>query len=154
MAGDPERTLPAPPAVAGASNDSAPWTAARLFTLLGSLGRLRVISQCGPSTFEALCEVGSFSLEAGFVNAITPAYHWHLALKRFRYLQSHDQTHARSKRRVLFFTLHETPGADPFLRIYVHREPGAEFEPEREAVFAEAHRELAGGVDVSREEEA
>lgn len=154
MAGDPERSLSALPAVAGALEDSVPWTAARFFTLLGSLGPLRVISQCGPSTFEALCEVGSFSIEAGFVNAITPAYHWHLASKRFRHLQSHDQTHARSRRRVLFFTLHETLGADPFLRIYVQREPGVEFEPEREAIFAEAHLELAGGVDMSREEGA
>ena len=128
---------------------SVPWSAARFFERLAELGRLRVISQCGPSTFEALCTVDSFERTRGFVNAITPAYHWHLAVKRFRHLRSHDEIHARSGRRVLFFSLHEQPDADPFLRIHLHREPGAEFEPERLAHFAETHRELEGGADLS-----
>lgn len=143
MAGQSERV-----AESADVSANAPWSAARLFAQLAELGRLRVISQCGPSTFEALCTVESFELTRGFVNAITPAYHWHLAVKRFRHLRSHDETHARSGRRVLFFSLHEQPDADPFLRIYLHREPGAEFDAEREARFAEMHGEFAGGVDL------
>jgi hypothetical protein len=133
-----------------ASHGFEPWDAARFFDLLRSLGRLRVISQTGPSTFEALCAVDSFEIARGFVNAITPSYHWHLAAKRFRHLRSHDEIHARSGRRVLYFALREEPDSHPFLRIYVHREPGAEFEPEREALFAAAHEDLADGVDLVR----
>jgi hypothetical protein len=131
--------------------DASPWTARRFFDLLGTLGRLRVISQSGPSTFEALCSVGPFEIAGGFVNAITPDYHWHLALKRFRRLRSHDEVHARSGRRVLFFTLAEASGEPPFLRIYLHREKGAEFGAAREARFREAHGALRDGVALEPE---
>jgi hypothetical protein len=131
-----------------------PWTARRFFGLLGSLGRLRVISQSGPSTFEALCEVGPFEIAHGFVNAVTPVYHWHLALKRFRHLRSHDEVHARSGRRVLFFSLREKPDTEPFLRIYLHREKGEEFEPAREARFRAAHGALREGAPIELEPDA
>lgn len=134
--------------------DSASWTARRFFALLGSLGRLRVISQSGPSTFEALCTVGPFEIARGFVNAITPDYHWHLALERFRQLRSHDEVHARSGRRVLFFTLAEGAAEAPFLRIYLHREKGAEFDAAREARFREAHAALCEGVAIEPEADA
>src|SRR5262245_20109538 len=128
------------------------WTPRRFFELLEQLGRLRVISSCGPSTFEALCRLHSWSIERGFLNAITPEYHWHLAVSRLRHLRSADETHARSGRRVLFFELRESGLSDPFLRIYVHREKGAEFEAERERAFAAAHAELSGGALLVAEE--
>jgi hypothetical protein len=137
-----------PPAEAGS------WSARRFFALLGTFGRLRVISQSGPSTFEALCRVGPFEIAHGFVNAITPEYHWHLAVKRFRHLRSHDEVHARSGRRVLFFALAEAAGEAPFLRIYLHREKGEEFEPAREARFREAHGALREGVALDLEADA
>lgn len=129
------------------------WTARRFFELLGSLGRLRVISQSGPSTFEALCQVGPFALERGFVNAITPDYHWHLALRRFRHVRSHDEVHARSGRRVLSFALREEAGREPFLRIYLHREKDAEFDAAREARFQAAHGALRHGAPIELEAE-
>ena len=128
------------------------WTHRRFFELLEALGRLRVISACGPSTFEALCALHSWRVERGFLNAITPEYHWHLAVSRLRHLRSADELHARSGRRVLFFELREFESADPFLRIYVHREKGAEFEAERERSFSAAHQELRGGVAFDSEE--
>lgn len=127
------------------------WTVPRFFRLLGSLGRLRVISACGPSVFEALCEVAPFSLEGGFPNIVTPAYHWHLASDRIRVLRSHDTTHARSGRRVLFFELREQSEAAPFLRIYLHREKGVDFAPEILARFLEAHAALGEGLVLARE---
>jgi len=125
------------------------WTQADFFRLLEQLGRLRVISGCGPSTFEALCGFGPWSLEHGFMNAITPEYHWHLALARFRHLRSVDSVHARSGRRVLFFELREQAGDEPFLRIYLHREKNAEFGEERERRFAGAHATLEPGVPLA-----
>jgi hypothetical protein len=139
----------APPAPA-----PEPWTARRFFALLADLGRLRVISQSGPSTFEALCEVGPVEIVHGFLNAITPEYHWHLALKRFRHLRSHDEVHARSGRRVLFFSLHEDADAAPFLRIYLHREKGAGFDAAREARFLAAHGALREGAPIEPEPDA
>jgi hypothetical protein len=136
------------------SPEGARWTARRFFELLGELGRLRVISQSGPSTFEALCQVGPVEIAHGFVNAITPDYHWHLAVKRFRHVRSHDEVHARSGRRVLFFSLREEPGGEPFLRIYLHREKGAEFEPAREARFRAAHGALGDGAPIELETDA
>jgi hypothetical protein len=121
------------------------WSHQRFFALLEGMGRLRVISQCGPSTFEALCTFGPFTLERGFMNAITPEYHWHLALARLRHVRSADEVHARSGRRVLFFELREREGDEPFLKIYLHRPPGAEFEDDRVRRFAEAHASLADG---------
>jgi hypothetical protein len=126
-----------------------PWTHRRFFELLAELGPLRVISACGPNTFEALCRFGPWSLERGFMNAITPAYHWHLALARFRHLRSADAVHARSGRRVLFFELREGGDAEPFLRIYLHRETGAGFEAEPERHFAAAHAALQAGVELA-----
>jgi len=126
-----------------------PWTHRRFFDLLTGLGRLRVISVSGPSVFEALCELGAYGIAGGHMNAITDAYHWHLGLARFRHLRSRDDVHARSGRRVLFFELREAAGEAPFLRIYVHREQGAGFEPEREKRFLEAHAELAGGAPLA-----
>ncbi len=128
-----------------------PWTPRRFFDLLGRLGPLRVISICGPSVFESLCEFGAYGVAHGYMNAITPAFHWHLALDRFRYLRSRDEVHERSGRRVLFFELGEVAEAEPFLRIYVHREKGAEFEPEREKDFLEAHAALAAGASLAVE---
>jgi hypothetical protein len=133
------------------SSVPASWSAARFFDLLACLGRLRVVSICGPSVFESLCEVDRYHLADGHLNAITDAYHWHLALDRFRYLRSHDAVHARSGRRVLFFELRSAADAPAFLRIYVHREKGVEFEPDREARFVVAHAELAHGQPVVME---
>ena len=127
------------------------WTAPRFCDLLSRLGRLRVISACGPSVFEALCEVGAHEVAGGHLNVITDAYHWHLAVARFRHLRSHDTVHARSGRRVLFFELREAAEAAPFLRVYVHRDKGAEFESERDALFASAHAELSAGRPVEQE---
>ncbi|MEZ4331645.1 MAG: hypothetical protein R3F35_07810 [Myxococcota bacterium] len=129
--------------------DSAPWTAARLFELLAKLGRLRVVSICGPSVFESLCEAGPFTIERGSLNMITTDFHWHVALARFRHLQSHESIHARSGRNVLFFELREDVAAPPFLRIYVHRAPKAEFDPAVAEIFAAAHAELANGVALA-----
>jgi hypothetical protein len=121
------------------------WTHARFFALLRELGRLRVIHQSGPSTFEALCEMGPHGFAGGFMNAITDAYHWHLRVDGFGHLRSQDTTHRRSGRRVLFFELRERADAAPFAMIYLHREKGAEFEPEREKRFLAAHAQLADG---------
>lgn len=71
-------------------------TARSFFEALRLLGPLRVISQCGPSTFESICTVRSFSLADGYFNAIDPAFHWHLKLDGFGHLCSRDEIHARS----------------------------------------------------------
>ncbi len=131
------------PSPAGAETEG--WTHRRFFDSLRHLGRLRVISRSGPSTFEALCELGPHGFAHGYMNAICNAYHWHLELAPFRHLQTKDTVHARSGRRVLFFELRESPDAAPFLFIYLHREHGEEFDPEREALFATLHAELAEG---------
>src|SRR5687767_8395500 len=135
------------------STPAAPgaWTHRRFFTALGPLSPLRVISQCGASTFEAICSFGPFEFAHGHMNAITPAYHWHLALKRFRHLASVDRTHARSGRRVLFFELREDAEATPFLSIFLYRDRGEEFDAAREERFAALHAELAGGVALAAE---
>jgi hypothetical protein len=133
---------------AAASPDG--WGAWRLFALLRELGPLRVISRCGPSTFEAICTVGDFDVSGGFVNAITPAYHWHFEVRGLGHLRSRDEVHARSGRRVLFFELREDPGDAPFLRIYLYRGKREEFGTAREAAFAAAHAELASGVACGR----
>lgn len=129
------------------------WTHRRFFTELGPLSPLRVISQSGASTFEAICRFGSFGFEGGHMNAITPEYHWHLALARFRHLTSVDRTHARSGRRVLFFELREQAGAAPFLMIFLYRDRGEEFDAAREQRFAALHAELAEGRELAREGE-
>lgn len=156
--------LDAPPACAGpATRDDVARTSAdlpttpthdRFFRVLRELGRLRVISQCGASTFEALCELGPFGFGHGHMNAITDAYHWHVSLERFRHVRTRDEVHARSGRRVLYFELREDAGAEPFLRIYLHREKGEEFAPEREALFAGLHRAWGAGVTLDAPERA
>jgi hypothetical protein len=132
---------------------SAPaWTAVRFFELLRSLGPLRVISQCGPSTFEAICTLGAFGVRDGYLNAITDAYHWHVALGAFGHLRSRDAVHARSGRRVLYFELRESPDARPFLLIYLYRAKDAELDDERAARFAAAHAELEAGARLESAE--
>lgn len=135
---------PAPP-----RPDAARWTAARLFSELRALGRLRVISTSGPSVFEAICRVGAFEIASGHLNIISDAYHWHLGLARFGHLQSHDRVHTRSGRRVLFFELREQAEATPFLRIYLYRPPQSEFEPDALARFGKLHESLAAGVPIT-----
>jgi len=130
----------------------ASWTHRRFFALLCELGRLRVIHRSGASTFEALCAMGPHGFADGYMNAITDAYHWHLKLEGFGYLRSHDTTHARSGRRVLFFELGERKGTPPFSMIYLHREKKEEFEPEREERFLEAHAELGAGRELATED--
>jgi len=124
------------------------WTHREFFALVRALGRLRVIHQSGPSTFEALCELGPHGFADGWMNAICAEYHWHLKLDGFGHVRSVDRTHARSGRRVLFFELRERAGAKPFAFIYLHREKGEAFEPEREKAFLEAHEQLAEGVTL------
>jgi hypothetical protein len=126
------------------------WTARRFFNALSRLGRLRIISQSGPSTFEAICDVGTFGISGGYLNAITPAYHWHLRLDGFGHLVSRDETHERSGRRVLFFQLRSEADAEPFLQIYLYRHVGEEFGTERERLFGEVHRELGAGVALKK----
>jgi putative heme iron utilization protein len=126
-------------------------TARSFFEALRLLGPLRVISQCGPSTFESICTMRSFSLADGYFNAIDPAFHWHLKLDGFGHLRSRDEIHARSGRRVLFFELRREAGAEPFLTIYLYRRPGAEFLPEQESLFAQLHAELADGATLTEE---
>lgn len=124
------------------------WTAERLFDELQELGRLRVISVCGPSVFEAICEAAPYDVRDGFLNMITDAYHWHFSTARFRYLRSVDSIHARSNRRVLFFELREEEDAPPFLRIYVFRPHGEEFSSMAVERFEAMHHELEDGVPV------
>lgn len=128
-----------------------PWTHARVFRLLGDLDRLRVISVCGPSVFESLCTFGPHGFAQGHMNAITPAYHWHVDLARFGHVRSGDRIYERSQRRVLFLELCEKRGDEPFLRIFVYRDKDTEFDPGVEKAFAEAHTELGEGVDLASE---
>ena len=118
------------------------------FELLRDVSPVRIISVSGASVFEAICSVGEVEIGDGFLNAITPAYHWHLDLRRFRRLRARDDLHARSGRRVLFFELAEDDGAKPFLLVYVHREKGAEFDPAREARFQRFAATLDAGAEV------
>lgn len=122
------------------------WTARRVLESLREVSPLRVINVSGPSVFETICELDGFGVADGHFNAMTPRYHWHLALDRFRHLTTKDEVHERSGRRVLFYELREEAGAEPFLLVYLHRGKGEEFSPEREAAFAEAHRVFAGGA--------
>jgi hypothetical protein len=138
-------TASTPDASASVSPTPGAWTHRRFFDALRTMGRLRVISRSGPSTFEALCRFGPYGFGHGHMNAITDAYHWHLALDPFRHLRSCDTVHERSGRRVLFFELRESADVAPFLFIYLHREKDEEFDPERERLFAELHAELGAG---------
>ncbi|MFO0688336.1 MAG: hypothetical protein U0900_06485 [Myxococcota bacterium] len=145
------QTQTACPARPSAMPAPSRWTAARFFDLLPQLGRLRVISICGPSVFESLCCAGAYSIDDGSLDMVTSEFHWHVALERFRHLQSHDAVHGRSGRNVLFFELRERREAAPFLRVYVYRAPGADFDPAIESVFRAAHAELADGVELAAE---
>lgn len=118
------------------------------FESLRVLGPLRVISQSGPSVFEAICRLDAYGIQDGHLNALTDAYHWHIDLARFRHVRSHDEVHTRSGRRVLYFALRETPEATPFLFVYLYRGKQEEFGETREALFAELHTQLAAGAEV------
>jgi hypothetical protein len=135
------------------TSSADPWSARRFFELLRTLGPLRVISQCGPSTFEAICELRAFGVAQGHMNAISDTYHWHVHLASLRYLRSYDQTYPRSGRRVLFFELREAPAAEPFLRIFLYRGKDEEFGDERERRFAAAHAQLSEGCELAAPEE-
>ncbi|MEZ4279761.1 MAG: hypothetical protein R3F21_09140 [Myxococcota bacterium] len=137
------------PRDANAAAAPSAWDAPRFFDLLQQLGKLRVISVCGPSVFESICVAGPYEIAGGFLNMITDAFHWHVAIGRLRHLQSHDTTHGRSGRNVLFFALREQADVEPFLRIYVYRPLGTEFAPEVAAAFARAHAELEQGVSLA-----
>ncbi len=54
------------------------------FDALRELSPLRVTSQTGPSVFEGICRVDAYGIQGGYLNAITDAYHWHVALARRR----------------------------------------------------------------------
>ena len=135
----------------GDEHSSSDWTPERFFELLRKLGRVRVISVCGPSVFEAICTVAPPHAEGGFLNMISEAYHWHFAADRFRFVRSHDAIHERSGRRALSFELREDPETAPFLRIYVYRDKDRDFDPSVLAEFEAAHRELERGVSVGPE---
>ena len=139
--------------MASALLPSTPWTASQFLDLLPALGKLRIISVCGPSVFEALCEAGPYDERGGSLNMVTDAFHWHLATHRVVHLQSRDTIHQRSGRRVILFELRESAEDSPFLRIYVHRAPQTEFDPDVAERFAAAHRELADGVFLLKENE-
>jgi len=145
---DAAARAPAAPTRGGA------WTARRFFDLLGELGPLRVISICGPSVFESLCTFGPYGVAHGHMNAITPAYHWHVDLARFRRLRTRDEVHDRSGRRVLYFELYEEGAERPFVLVYLYREKRADFEAERLDHFAAAHAELAQGAALADAGEA
>jgi hypothetical protein len=129
------------------------WTHRRFFALLRELGKLRVIHRAGASTFEALCTMGPHGFAEGHMNAITDAYHWHVKLSGFGHLRTQDTTHGRSGRRVLLFELREREESPPFAFIYLHREKGEEFAPDREQLFLAAHSELGGGRDLAVEDD-
>ena len=88
---------------------STEWNGLRFFEALRELGPVRVISRSGPSIFESICSLDGFGVAEGHLTAITPAYHWHVDLARFRHLKSCDAMHERSGRRVLFFELNGQP---------------------------------------------
>ena len=122
------------------------------FEVLRSVSPLRVIQITGPSVFETICDVDSFSLREEWLNAITPLYHWHLNVDRFKHLTTKDEIHERSGRRVLFFELRESSGDErPFLLIYLHRGKDEEFDAVREQTFQQLHDRCSGGATVGVE---
>ncbi len=123
--------------------------ARELFEAFRRLGPLRVISVNGPSVFEAILDLGAFGVADGWLNAITSDYHWHVDLGRVRHLTTRDTVHERSGRRVLFFELREGAGAEPFLRVYLHRGKGEEFGAEREEGFGALHQRFAEGAELA-----
>lgn len=147
---NPETATAARSATAPAN---ASWNARRLFTELGALSPLRVISQSGPSVWESICALRSFGIADGWLNAITPEYHWHLRLDGLGHVRSRDAIHERSGRRVLFVELREEAGAEPFLLLYLHREKGEELDPAREERFLRLHEHFADGAALAAEEQ-
>ncbi len=129
------------------SNGSGFVVASDFFEALRILGPLRIIQVTGPSIFETICSVDSFSIADGWLNAITSQYHWHLNLDRFRRITTRDTIHNRSGRRVLFFELHENDD-EPFLSIYLHRGKGEEFEAGRIEAFAALHARCSEGAAI------
>lgn len=129
--------------------NGVPRSGAEFLRGLSALGRLRIISQCGPSTFEAIVDADPGHVARGYFNAITPAYHWHVRLDRLGWLESADEIHARSGRRVLYFSLKESASDPPFLWIYVHREKDEDFEPERVEAFQRLHAHARSGMPLS-----
>jgi hypothetical protein len=119
------------------------------FDALRDFSPLRVISPAGPSLFEAICDFDAYGIAEGHLNAITENYHWHIALDRFAHVRSHDEVHARSGRRVLYFALREAATADPFLLIYLYRGKREDFDGPRLARFTLMHGTLGGGAEVS-----
>lgn len=124
-----------------------------LFESFRRLGPLRVISVNGPSVFEAILELGAFGVADGWLNAMTPEYHWHVDLGRVRHLTTRDTVHERSGRRVLFFELREEAEAEPFLLVYLYRGPDKDgredFDTEREEGFAELHERFDEGAELA-----
>jgi hypothetical protein len=139
-----------PPIDPTASAGNPAVSAAALFEAVRELNPLRIISMSGPSVFEAICDLGPFSITDTWLNAITESYHWHLQVDRIGHVQSRDQIHERSGRRVLFLELREQASAEPFLFIYLHRKKGEEFGDDRERRFADLHSLLSAGVSLRK----
>ena len=121
------------------------WSASDFFRDLRAFPRIRVVLRTGPSVFEAICVPSDFGFQAGYLNAMTPEYHWHIDASRFGFVRSWDEVHARSDRRVLFFSLHEHQEAEAFLRIYIYRPPRQPFGEEIEDAFMRMHRAFEMG---------
>lgn len=143
---------PAQPGGARAAEEASEWTVRRVFEALVDLSPLRVISSTGPSVFEAIIHFEGFGIAMGYVNAMTPEYHWHVELARCRFVRSRDAVHERSGRRVLFLELAEGKGAAPFVLLYLHRGKGEDFAPERLETFAQLHAELEAGRELLPEQ--
>lgn len=124
-------------------------TSGEFFDALTILSPLRVISATGPSVLETICRFERWSVVDGHMNAITETYHWHIDLARFRWVRSWDEEHVRSGRRVLFFTLAESPATSPFLLVYLYRGAREDFAIERAAAFAALHQRLGTGLEVT-----
>jgi len=144
------------PAAPPAPSTEGALTLSALFDRLAALGPFRIIHQAGPSTFEAIARVAPATLAGPFLNVICDEYHWHLKRDDVGHVQSFDQTHARSGRRVLFLALADrAPGAggEVFTRLYVHRARGAEFDPDVLEGFLALHGRLKGGAEIARVED-
>lgn len=132
------------------------WTAKDVFALLRALSPLRVISVCGASVFESIMDFDEHGFAHGHMNAMTPHYHWHVALDGLGWVRSNDTVHARSGRRVLFLEFASSSTDEPFLSVYVHRGKGEDFDGARLEAFAAAHAVLSEGraIGAAREEGA
>ena len=126
----------------------APWTAPDVFGLLRRLSPLRVISECGPSVFEAIVDFDRHGFAHGHMNAMTPTYHWHLALDGLGWIRTRDEIHERSGRRVLYLEFARSSKTPRFLSVYVHRDKGEDFDDARLGVFEAAHDDLRDGRPI------